>query len=77
MAFGTWISSGFIHDTQQRVMERARTIRERGIPCDVLHLDCYWQAEGHWSDLDWDRNAFPNPEQMLADLADLGFRVCL
>ncbi len=76
-ALGAWISSGFVHDTQQRVLERARTIRERGIPCDVLHLDCYWQAEGHWSDLDWDREAFPDPEQMLADLAELGFRVCL
>ncbi|TDQ50774.1 TIM-barrel domain-containing protein [Actinorugispora endophytica] len=76
-AFGTWISSGFVRDTQERVMERARTIRERGIPCDVLHLDCYWQAEGHWSDLDWDPRAFPDPARMLADLDAMGFRVCL
>lgn len=76
-AFGTWISSGFFRDSQDRVLERARKIRERGIPCDVLHLDCYWQADGHWSDLRWDAEAFPDPAGMLAVLREQGFRVCV
>jgi alpha-D-xyloside xylohydrolase len=76
-AFGTWISSGFYVDTQERVLERARKIRDRGIPCDVLHLDCYWQVKGHWSDLRWDRANFPDPDGMLAELAELGFKVSL
>ncbi|NUS06016.1 MAG: alpha-xylosidase, partial [Nonomuraea sp.] len=65
-AFGTWISSGFCVDSQERVLNRARTIRERGIPCDVLHLDTYWQADGHWSDLRWDPVNFTDPDGMLA-----------
>jgi alpha-D-xyloside xylohydrolase len=76
-AFGTWFSSGFAADTQQQVLDRARRIRELGIPCDVLHLDCYWQVAGHWSDLRWDSDHFPDPTAMLATLADQGFRVCL
>lgn len=76
-AFGTWISSGFFVDTQERVMARARRIRERGIPCDVLHLDTYWQTDGHWSDLRWDAANFPDPEGMLAELDGMGFKVCL
>lgn len=76
-AFGSWISSGFIRDSQERVLRRARTIRERGIPCDVLHLDCYWQRPNHWSDLEWDPEAFPDPVGMLAELSALGFRTCL
>ncbi|MBE3012510.1 alpha-xylosidase [Microbispora sp. NEAU-D428] len=76
-AFGTWISSGFFRDSQERVLERARKIRERGIPCDVLHLDCYWQADGHWSDLQWDPETFPDPAGMLATLKEQGFKVCL
>lgn len=76
-AFGTWISSGFFVDTQDRVLARARMVRERGIPCDVLHLDCYWQVAGHWSDQAWDTANFPNPEAMLAELAGMGFRVSL
>ncbi|MEV2267139.1 TIM-barrel domain-containing protein [Nonomuraea africana] len=76
-AFGTWISSGFFVDTQERVLDRARKIRERGIPCDVLHLDTYWQTEGHWSDLRWDADRFPDPDAMLAELDGMGFKVCL
>ncbi len=76
-AFGTWISSGFFRDSQERVLERARKIRERGIPCDVLHLDTYWQTDGHWSDLRWDSENFPDPEGMLATLKEQGFQVCL
>ncbi|GGK99965.1 alpha-xylosidase [Sphaerisporangium melleum] len=76
-AFGTWISSGFFKDSQERVLERARKIRDRGIPCDVLHLDCYWQAEGHWSDLRWDPETFPDPAGMLATLREQGFQTCL
>ncbi|MBP2706625.1 alpha-xylosidase [Microbispora sp. RL4-1S] len=76
-AFGAWISSGFFRDSQERVLERARTIRERGIPCDVLHLDTYWQTDGHWSDMRWDAESFPDPVGMLATLKEQGFRVCL
>jgi alpha-D-xyloside xylohydrolase len=76
-AFGTWFSSGFAADSQQQVLARAARIRQRGIPCDVLHLDCYWQVADHWSDLRWDPDQFPDPAGMLATLAGQGFRVCL
>ncbi len=76
-AFGSWISSGFFVDTREAVLERARRIRADGIPCDVMHLDTYWQTDGHWSDLRWDPERFADPEGMLATLAEQGFRVCL
>ncbi|GAA1294572.1 alpha-xylosidase [Planotetraspora silvatica] len=76
-AFGTWISSGFFRDTQERVLERAGKIRERGIPCDVLHLDTYWQVGDHWSDMRWDPETFPDPVGMLTALKEQGFKVCL
>jgi alpha-D-xyloside xylohydrolase len=76
-AFGAWISSGFFVDTREAVLERARRIRAQGIPCDVLHLDTYWQTEDHWSELEWDGQRFPDPTGLLAHLADQGFKVCL
>jgi len=76
-AFGTWMSSGFSVDTQEKVLDRARRIRDGGIPCDVLHLDCYWQTDGAWSDLAWDPTNFPDPTGMLATLAEQGFKVSL
>ena len=74
---GLWMSSGFQHDSAQDVLSRARRLRELGIPCDVLHLDCYWQKHGHWSDLEWDREAFPDPEGLVRQMRELGFRVSL
>jgi alpha-D-xyloside xylohydrolase len=76
-AFGTWVSSSFIPDDQERVLSRARRLRADGVPADVLHLDCYWQVAGHWSDQAWDAEHFPDPAGMLATLAEQGFRVCL
>jgi alpha-D-xyloside xylohydrolase len=64
-------------DTQEKVLDRARRLRERGIPSDVLHLDCYWQVAGHWSDMRWDADNFPDAAGMLRTLADQGFKVCL
>ncbi|GHJ50147.1 alpha-xylosidase [Catellatospora sp. TT07R-123] len=76
-AFGSWISSGFCRDSQEQVLARAATIRAHGIPCDVLHLDTYWQPDGRWSELRWDPETFPDPEGMLATLHEQGFRVCV
>ena len=76
-AMGTWLSSGFFADTQEQALGRARRIREMGIPCDVLHLDCYWQTDGHWSDLRWDPETFPDPDAMMRELTDAGFKVSL
>jgi alpha-D-xyloside xylohydrolase len=76
-AFGTWVSSSFQPDTQQSVLERARQIRRDGFPADVLHVDPYWQRPGCWSDLAWDRETFPDPRAMTAELRELGFRLCL
>jgi alpha-D-xyloside xylohydrolase len=76
-AFGSWISSGFCRDSQQQVLDRAATIRAHGIPCDVLHLDTFWQPDGLWSELRWDTEAFPDPDAMLARLKEQGFRVCV
>ena len=85
-ALGTWISTGYaaedgggveLAESQERVLHLARTIRERDIPCDVLHIDTQWQRFDHWSDQQWDTKRFPAPEAMLKELADLRFRVCL
>jgi alpha-D-xyloside xylohydrolase len=76
-ALGAWFSSSFVPDSQRRVVERAKAMRERGIPCDVIHLDPYWQRLGHWCDFQWDQGRFPDPAGMMAELHDMGFRVCL
>lgn len=76
-AFGLWASTSFIPATQDSVLARAERLRAERIPSDVMNLDCYWQAPMRWSELEWDRQAFPNPSDLLAALHRLGFRVCL
>lgn len=76
-AFGPWISGGFRQDSAAEVRERARRIREHRFPCDVLHIDTFWQRHGSWSDMSWDTEAFPDPRGLMADLAGQGFHVSL
>jgi alpha-D-xyloside xylohydrolase len=76
-AFGLWMSSGFQRDSQEEVLRRARSIREHDVPCDVLHLDCYWQRFGRWSEMLWDEEVFPDPEGMIREVKAMGFKVCL
>ena len=57
---------------------RARRIRDAGIPCDVLHLDCYWQIAGHWSDLRLGRDQLPRPgRRCWPSSREQGFKVSL
>ncbi|WP_331235490.1 glycoside hydrolase family 31 protein [Natronorarus salvus] len=73
--FGTWLSRN-TYETAEEVREVAREARERGFPCDVLHLDPAWAGVENL-DMEWDRGAFPDPEALCADLHELGFRVSL
>ncbi len=76
-SLGLWMSSGFQRDNADAVLQRARQIRENDIPCDILHLDCYWQRFGRWSELLWDKEMFPDPAGMIAQIKAMGFKVCL
>lgn len=56
-----------------KVMEIADTLREKDIPCDVLYLDIDYM-DGYRV-FTWDRDRFPNPEEMLKQLRAKGFKV--
>ena len=60
--------------TQQRVLEMAFQIRERGYPCATLLIDDRW--ESCFGDLSFSED-FPDPKAMIEELHRLGFRVWL
>lgn len=76
-SLGLWMSSGFEADSADSVLDRAKELRANDIPCDVLHLDCFWQKHGRWSDMQWDTAVFPDPAGLLRQVKEQGFRVCL
>ena len=55
----------------------ARRLRAEGIPCDVFHLDSFWQRAFMWCDFEWDAARLPNPRRLLAELHKEGFHNCL
>ncbi|MGE5594102.1 MAG: glycoside hydrolase family 31 protein [Betaproteobacteria bacterium] len=55
------------------VRNLADTFRERDIPCDVIYLDIDYM-DGYRV-FTWDRECFPDPERMLANLRAKGFKI--
>jgi oligosaccharide 4-alpha-D-glucosyltransferase len=50
---------------------------EEKIPLDAVVLDLYWfgkEVKGTMGNLAWDKDSFPNPEGMMADLAKKGVK---
>src|SRR5215211_7233044 len=53
--------------------EVARNFREREIPCDVIYLDIHYM-DGYRV-FTWNDERFPDPEGLISDLGEQGFRV--
>lgn len=74
---GAWVSTGARVVDEGEVRQVADELDRYDVPCDVLHIDAHWQRFGNWSDLDWDREKFPEPRELLSDLRARGLRSCL
>ena len=76
-AFGLWASTCFVKFTESSVLADARRLRQEGIPCDVFHLDSFWQRAFMWCDFEWDAERIPDPKRLLDGLHREGFHNCL
>jgi alpha-D-xyloside xylohydrolase len=76
-AFGLWASTCFVKFTESSVLAEARRLRQEGIPCDVFHLDSFWQRAFMWCDFEWDAERLPDPKRLMAELRREGFHNCL
>ena len=65
--------SRYSYHPQAQVLETARRMREKHIPCDVMHLDIH-HMDGY-RDFTWEPDEFPDPDAMIRELHELGFRV--
>ena len=77
-SFGLWLTTSFTTSYDEAtVTSFLDGMTARGLPLSVFHFDTFWMREFHWCDFEWDRNAFPDPEGMLARLASRGLRICV
>jgi len=73
-------ASRFGYRTEQEVRDVVKKFRDEDFPLDALVLDLYWfgpDIKGHMGNLAWDKNAFPNPVDMMADLRKDGIETIL
>ncbi|MGL2962298.1 TIM-barrel domain-containing protein [Flavobacterium sp. RSB2_4_14] len=77
--FGNF-SSRFGYHSQEEVENTIRKFEESQIPVDAIILDLYWfgkTIKGTMGNLDWDKDNFPNPDKMIADLNAKGVKTIL
>nr|WP_294776704.1 TIM-barrel domain-containing protein [uncultured Flavobacterium sp.] len=73
-------SSRFGYHNQEQVEKTINRFQADGIPVDAIILDLYWfgkTVQGTMGNLDWDKDQFPNPEKMIADLKAKGVKTIL
>ncbi len=76
-SLGVIISKAFYRDADE-VLETAREIRRRGMPCDTITLDGRaWQDTQTRFSFDWDATRYPDPKRVLAALKSMDFKICL
>ncbi len=64
-------SSRFGYHTQKEVEETVQKFRDEQIPLDAVIIDIFWfgkDIQGHMGNLEFLKDSFPNPKQMIKNL---------
>jgi alpha-D-xyloside xylohydrolase len=75
-SFGLWMGRESYY-SEEEVRGVAKKLREERIPSDVIHIDTGWTEVPHRCDFEFSRSRFEDPQKMLSDLKESGFRVSL
>jgi alpha-D-xyloside xylohydrolase len=76
-AFGLFMSKER-YQTEDRLLEVARTFRKEQFPLDYIVQDWqYWGSDkdGSWSGMIWDKDRYPTPELMTKQLHDMNLKL--
>lgn len=77
--FGNF-SSRFGYHSQEEVEKTIKKFEDDKIPVDAIILDLYWfgkTIKGTMGNLDWDKENFPDPTKMMADLNQKNIKTIL
>ena len=74
--FGLWMGRE-TYSSERETRDVAHKLRENRIPSDVIHLDTGWTEVPNRCDFEFSESRFEDPEKMLSDLREDGFRVSL
>lgn len=75
-SFGLWMSR-ITYDSEKQAREVAKQMRQKKIPCDVIHLDTGWFEEDWRCNYKFSTSRFEDPAKLISDLKEDGFRISL
>ena len=75
---GGVILSKAYYQNADEILEAARTVREKGMPCDVITFDGRaWQDTATRFSFEWDPSRYPDPKPVIDELKALDFKICI
>ncbi|MEM7361128.1 MAG: alpha-xylosidase [Pseudomonadota bacterium] len=74
---GVILSKAYYRDADE-ILEAAKQVRERGMPCDVITFDGRaWQDTETRFAFEWSPSRYPNPEIVIDQLRAMNFKICV
>ena len=73
---GVWYRC-FNQVNQSDSLSLAQKFRDSGLPCNVLGYEPGWQTKSYSCSLIWNKELFPDPDQLLTNLKKMGYEVNL
>ncbi len=76
--FGLWLSTSFTTDyNEETINSFIDGMKDRDIPLQMFHFDCFWMKGYEWCNFEWDKTQFPDPPAMLKRLKEKGLGICV
>ena len=75
-----YLASRFGYHTEEEARTVVDKFAQADIPLDGIIFDLYWfgkDVQGHMGNLVWDKQAFPNPKNMISDFKQQGVNTVL
>lgn len=66
---------GYAKFGAEQTLALATRLRDQHMPCDVWGVEPGWQTQTYSCSFLWNTNQFPNPDEFLAKMRALGFRL--
>ncbi|KAK4621238.1 Alpha-xylosidase [Fulvia fulva] len=79
-SFGLWLSTSFTTEYDEKTVNSfIEGMRDRDIPLQVFHYDCFWMRGFRWCDFEFMSSHFPDPKGQISRLKDTGLitKVCV
>jgi alpha-D-xyloside xylohydrolase len=72
------ILSKAYYQTADELLETAKTVRQKNMPCDVITLDGRaWQDTDTRFAFEWDKTRYEDPKAVIDQLKAMNFKVCI